>query len=608
MMFIQTFFMANGHLASLSTCWTLLNRFVDVGAVEVAFLSANTSGILPAKIFDFLKPLRYVLHCSPDFYRRETSTDFPAGVVQLIARIRKGLPRSKMPSVPSTGLRLTSPVKSSLPDLMTRLKNLTFLSVADHKRVLEVITQCAENELLSAIDHPSIETVLHAIGESNFSAFPNSPNLFLHQSTQCEYITAAPGSGGVGHNAFLEITLRGLADYKATGNICATAFLVCNLTFCRPEELSTLFFNSEGTLIGRINEAFDQHPQDAEMHRQAQNIYWFPAPAELGDALRLLQTQDSFPSEAEINGYLASISPRYETLSRVRTYQLFHGCEWSGYGPILPRCGLFASIGKPDVSRTYVHLSGKLFRGYVSWLQLFFPSFRPDLTAIPKGGSARCANLRMVKRMRATLSKLTTHPLPSSLDECIVQFNAVVALVHLLAVVFLGGCRNYPSTMPWFLIQNGGWILNYEKQLFGFHFPIPSLRIFDEFLAFKEIVAAHLCTQRVDISCFQEAVYAPLHLKKGSILTLLDVNCAGLRESLLEHPSTWKFALFDRNALRHLSMTALYRSGKFSHHDIECFHQRSLLRLTPLGSGSLSDTLHRRVREDCAHWLDRLSR
>ena len=157
-----------------------------------------------------------------------------------------------------------------------------------------------------------------------------------------------------------------------------------------------------------------------------------------------------------------------------------------------------------------------------------------------------------------------------------------------------------------FLTQRNGWMLNFEKQPFLIHLPKRSFEVIRSNKWFKDSCLLSLQKLGLYYRIPEQAENGPLKLVQKASETYLQatsLSWLSIRESLLEIDVSWKYALLDQNALRHLSMTALYSSGEIDHHTIEAFHQRSGLILSPFSSGRMEDPLLRAGREKCSEYL-----
>jgi len=592
----------------VSAAIVFLRAFEYQGRLEHTYLSGVGAKTLPDPLCETLKPLRYVQHVPPAKYSESVEAlGIQSDVITLISILRAHIPVLKLKHVPIDIIRINNPpVIRNKSDLITKIRRL-YEDNSD--RIFQAIERDESDSWEEFIHAASMESVLEQVTEGAYEL----GRLGQHHRKSARrepYISAACGIKSLGHCDFDELCIKAIAQFKTTPSEESAALMVFIFLYCEPSMGPLLKIDREHGMIGREMASFPKAILDPEVHQLSGKIFWLPVPDLLLSAVEMLSS--ALPTLESVQTFLQSIPGFKETtMSKIRNYLLYNACDYLGIGHILPRFGFFSDVESADVARSYIRLTDSLYKGYLHWMERYFPGFadRVELDKIPPSGSPRVAKLAVIREMYALYVKIISSPLPSETDTLFRHLDVAGALAHQIGVVYLGGCRNYRGDIPWFLTEKNGWIINYEKQPFLIHLPQRSTQIISHYLDFKDRCLTKLNIQKVTTSDVEHVVYVPLKLiEKPSSrhLQLLPLEWSTIKWSFLYMEGCWKYSLLDQNALRHLSMTLLYSSGIFDHHTIDAFHQRSALVLTPFSSGRLEDPLLRLGREKCSEYLYKL--
>jgi hypothetical protein len=383
---------------------------------------------------------------------------------------------------------------------------------------------------------------------------------------------------------------------------CAVLLLSLS-TFTEPSGLGSIELDSSRQFFLTSVQHLAETKVDQCLHSQVGDSFARPAVPAAIIAFELLKTLPPV-SDSALNVYLKTVTPR-ATVARLRSFLLFTGSAVYGYPPVLAMTGLYPHASKVPAPRSYIRLDHRHWAQSLEYLHLFDPKFglpSPDQWPEPCGSSF-VPQTWVVRDLVAAINEILDAPGSTDLDEEFRNLNAIASILTLLWCLF-AGARLWPTELPVILFRHGV-CLGHEKikSIYTWPKPLRSLHAWYLRRRFAAVGAAAQAGLAVKPRDMVVGDLTSLVLSDTGHMTTLPICARHVTEGLLAHPRTIGLAAIYPPSMRHFSMTELYAAGEFAHEDIEAFHHRSMLQLSPLGTECMEDPRMPRIRNRMSEYL-----
>lgn len=529
---------------------------------------------------------------------------------EIVKKIRSTVPDEKRQLLSPLGLRFTLPVKRRTSKIyeeqLAAIWRGRFLDAKEKKLAIQTLkrTEAFEASLIDEMPLPKdIEARLEKA--SNYRSTQALRTDALHYESS----VSVAGEFGLADveiiiqgvlRAIEEIESSSVADYPA---IWTAAGLV---TFTQIEDLEDLQLDTASWTVSSLS-ALPQTtiPVEASLHEPAEPRFVRPITHRIGKLFHDARKRNgSKPNKKACENFLQKLNP-FATLAKLYRAQECLCPQEFGYPSVLAQTGLHPRDVGLSAQRNYIHISRKFWELATPWYCRFDRDYQ-----VPKGvkwqghGSAFTPKLDEVKTFVSIWKELFRERWSKKIEDFIVYHNALVAGLHMICTLLLRGARNYPLELN--SLKNGEeeWEILYQKALVFVPWGQKSQYWVKRYQKFREnIIAAFRPGFSFNENAFSNAYCFCKWNEKTNIVIPQKVCAKNISLALLSHPKLQRWAYLDDQAMRHLSMTSLYESGKFHPHDIEAFHGRSPIMLQSLKTHRLEDPLCRRTHEAIEEFL-----
>lgn len=446
----------NGLAEALSTAvvnpvfMSLGSAFCAAGLSFARLRQADGKRRLEDWEFNRIRQLRYAQHanCGLDGV-------VPEGFSQLLANI----PEEKHRPFRASGFYFSAPIRVlSGSTLDAKIRAELGGNPARQKKAIQVISDAedfdANTQLAEALAEAGEKVATATFGKADVA----SPS---KRSLRDLYVSAVPAAGGIGP-AEVELLIADLMsilhDTMSKDWQAAATLAICMAVWALPEHLKGMNLLDSGDLVStEVSRRVTTVP-DATLHRPIENSFVRPIPLTLvGPLLRLQKV--GIAEYPTITSFLESRNSLV-TFARV-THALEYMCpEAFHYHPILAMTGLDPTAQKVPAPRSYIWVGKRVCASATVWWRLFDPAFEMPARRWSACGSPFVPKNEQIRGFVRAILSLFEAAIP---NEDLVQerkaVNAMAAGLHLLGVVFLGGIRNYPMSIPQRIATPGGWML-----------------------------------------------------------------------------------------------------------------------------------------------------